>query len=236
MRAALTADDQAIGNTAVASKAHHEPSVDPVSARVNTVAHPSSRDHGDVESASRTDALASPWRREGDAATMGLMSAESLTLQRRPFERPRGTPAPVICAIDDDGLADAVLATGARLAERLNVPLTVVHSPHPSVFIAGAAHRAALERGNALMDRVTDGYDVDERVVEADEPGNLISALAREGASMIVLGARRRTGLPAAILGSVSQGVIADADCPVVTVSALMAAAAISPKAIATET
>ena len=40
-----------------------------------------------------------------------------------------------------------------------------------------------------------------------------------EGASMIVLGTRRRTGLRAAILGSVSHAVIAEAPCPVVTVS-----------------
>ena len=139
----------------------------------------------------------------------------------------------MICAIDDDGLAHAVLATGALLAERLDVPLTVVHSPHASVFIAGEAHLAAMEQGHALLDRVTDGHDVDERVVEADEPGRLISAIAREGASMIVLGTRRRTGLPAAILGSVSHAVIANAECPVVTVSDLMAEAMAAEEAAA---
>jgi nucleotide-binding universal stress UspA family protein len=153
------------------------------------------------------------------------MTTQSLNGSRRPPERSRGEPEPVICAIDDDGLADVVFATGAELAERLDVPLTVVHSPHPNVFIAGDAHRAALERGHALMDRVTAGHHVDVRVVEADEPGRLISAIAREGASMIVLGTRRRTGFRAAILGSVSHAVIANAECPVVTVSELMAAA-----------
>jgi nucleotide-binding universal stress UspA family protein len=126
---------------------------------------------------------------------------------------------PVICAIDDDGLAPTVLATGAAFAERLDVPLTVVHSPHPSVFLTGEPHRRALERGHALVDRLTDGYRVDKRVVEVDEPGQLISNVAQEGASMIVLGTRRRTGLRAAILGSVSHAVIAHASCPVVTVS-----------------
>jgi nucleotide-binding universal stress UspA family protein len=111
------------------------------------------------------------------------------------------------------------------LAERLDVPLTVVHSPHPNIFIAGEAHRGVLEAGHALVDRVTEGYQVDQRVIEADDPGRLISAVAREGASMIVLGTRRRTGFRAAILGSVSHAVIASAECPVVTVSSLMAAA-----------
>jgi nucleotide-binding universal stress UspA family protein len=80
-------------------------------------------------------------------------------------------------------------------------------------------HRVAIERGNELVDRLTEDYRVDDRVVEVDEPGRLITALAREGASMIVLGTRGRTGLRAAILGSVSHAVIAEAPCPVVTVS-----------------
>ena len=79
--------------------------------------------------------------------------------------------APVICAVDDDGLAPGVLATGAMLAERLNVPLTVVHSAHPDVFLTGEPHRVVLERGNALVDRLTEGYHVDGRVVEVEEPG-----------------------------------------------------------------
>lgn len=126
---------------------------------------------------------------------------------------------PVICAVDDDALAQDVLATGAALAERLNARLTVVHSPHADNFIIGEAHRLAIERGNEFVDRLTEGYRVDERVVEVDYPGRLITALASEGASMIVVGTRRRTGLRAAILGSVSHAVIADAPCPVVTVS-----------------
>jgi nucleotide-binding universal stress UspA family protein len=56
-------------------------------------------------------------------------------------------------------------------------------------------------------------------VVEVDEPGRLITQLARDRASMIVVGTRQRTGLRAAILGSVSNAVIAGASCPVLTVS-----------------
>ena len=77
----------------------------------------------------------------------------------------------MIAAIDDDGLAPDVLRTAAGLAERLNAPLTVVHSPYPDLFLAGEPHRLALERGHALVDRLAEGYHVDERVVEVDEPG-----------------------------------------------------------------
>jgi nucleotide-binding universal stress UspA family protein len=126
---------------------------------------------------------------------------------------------PVICAIDDDGLARDVLVTAAALADRLNARLTVVHSAHADSFITGEAHRTAIERGDELVDRLTAGYRVDERVVEVGDPGRLIAALATEGASMVVLGTRRRAALRAAILGSVSHAVIAQAPCPVVTVS-----------------
>jgi nucleotide-binding universal stress UspA family protein len=165
-----------------------------------------------------------------DRRSLSAPSSAASTNGRR---RPRGRPGHathatkpdaerVICAIDDDGLSDAVLATGSVLAEQLGASLTVVHSAHPSVFITGEPLRLAIERGDALLDELTRGYDVDERVVVADEPGRLISGLAQECASMIVIGTRGRTGLRAAILGSVSQEVIANAPCPVVTVSASM--------------
>jgi nucleotide-binding universal stress UspA family protein len=142
-----------------------------------------------------------------------------MPLDSRPNGGRRPPDRPVVCAVDDDGLAADVIATGAALAERLNVSLTVVHSPYPDVFLTGEARRLALERGHALVDEVTDGYVVDERIVEVDDPARLISAVAAEGASLIVLGTRGRTGLKAALLGSVSQAVMASAPCPVVTVS-----------------
>jgi nucleotide-binding universal stress UspA family protein len=135
--------------------------------------------------------------------------------------RPPGPGRPLICAVDDDGLASGVLATGAALADHLDVPLTVVHSPHHDTFLTGEPYRLAIERGHELVDRLTDGYRVDARVVEVDDPGRLITAVADEGASMIVLGSPRRTGLRAAVLGSVSEAVVASAPCPVVTVSEL---------------
>ena len=112
---------------------------------------------------------------------------------------------PVICAVDNDDLAAGVLATAAVLAAQLAVPLTVIHSPDPDVFLVGEPRRAALERGNAFVDELADGYTVDERVVELDDPARLVTAVAQEGATMVVIGTRRRTGLRAALLGSVSQ-------------------------------
>jgi nucleotide-binding universal stress UspA family protein len=125
---------------------------------------------------------------------------------------------PVICAVDDDGHAPAVLGTAAVLAAQLAVPLTVVHSPSPDVYLVGEPRRAALERGNAFVDDLARSYAIDERVVELNDPVRLVTDIAEEGATMIVIGTRRRTGLRAALLGSVSQSVVASAECPVLIV------------------
>ncbi len=125
---------------------------------------------------------------------------------------------PVVCAVDGGDLAGVVLATAAVLAAQLAVPLTVIHSPDPDVFLIGEPRRAALERGNAFVEELADGYTVDERVVDLDDPARLVTAVAEQGATMIVIGTRRRTGLRAALLGSVSREVIARATCPVLTV------------------
>lgn len=136
-----------------------------------------------------------------------------------PASQARPPTGPVICAVDDDALAPAVMATAAEVAERIGAPLVVVHCPYTDVFVTGEPRLAALDRGNAFVDRLTEGYDVDERIVEVGDPRRLVTALTREGASMVVIGTRGRTGLRAALLGSVSHGVIADAACPVITVS-----------------
>lgn len=125
---------------------------------------------------------------------------------------------PVICAVDDDGHAPVVLGTAAVLAAQLAVPLTVVHSPSPDVYLVGEPRRAAVARGNAFVDELARDYAVDERVVELNDPARLVADVAEQGSTMIVIGTRRRSGLRAALLGSVSQSVVGRAACPVLIV------------------
>ena len=133
------------------------------------------------------------------------------------FEASLRQQRPVICAVDRDSLAPDVIATASVVAAQLAVPLTVVHSPVPDVFLSGEARRVAMERGNAFLDDLSVGYAVDERIVDLDDPARLVAAVAKEGATMIVIGTRRRGGLRSALLGSVSRAVIESAECPVLT-------------------
>jgi nucleotide-binding universal stress UspA family protein len=126
---------------------------------------------------------------------------------------------PVICAVEDDALAADVLASASVLAAQLSVPLIVVHSPVSDVYLVGEARRAALAQGHAFLDELVEGYAVDERIVELDDPMRLVLNVAQDGATMIVIGSRRRTGWLAALLGSVSQSVIGGAECPVLVVA-----------------
>jgi nucleotide-binding universal stress UspA family protein len=164
---------------------------------------PPKRRLSEVRPLGAQDLLARPFPRSDDSSML-----EAALRQQRP----------VICAVDRDDLAAGVLATAAVLAAELAVPLTVIHSPDPDVFLFGEPRRAALEHGNAFVDELADGYTVDERVVELDDPARLVTAVAQEGATMIVIGTRRRTGLRAALLGSVSRAVIGSAVCPVLTI------------------
>lgn len=135
-----------------------------------------------------------------------------------PFEASLRQQRPVICAVDRDGLAPDVISTASAIAAQLAVPLTVVHSPAPDLFLSGEARRVALEAGEAFLDDLLAACTVDERIVDVDDPARLVTAVANEGATMIVIGTRRRGGLRSALLGSVSRAVVESAECPVLTV------------------
>ena len=87
--------------------------------------------------------------------------------------RARPPSLPVICAVDDDALAPAVMETGVAVAERMGAPLVVVHCPHPDIYVTGEPRRLAIERGHEFVDRLTDGYDVDERIKDMNAGGVL---------------------------------------------------------------
>jgi nucleotide-binding universal stress UspA family protein len=60
---------------------------------------------------------------------------------------------------------------------------------------------------------------VERRLVEGDAAETLVSEA--EGADLVVVGSRGRTGLKSALLGSVSRHVVDHARCPVVVVKAI---------------
>ena len=113
--------------------------------------------------------------------------------------------ARVVCGLDTSEHAPGVLAVAVALAQRLDLPLEVVHSPR------GEADE------QALLAQLAADSDVDEITIQPGPPSEVLRS-AMDGAVLGVVGSRGRGPLRAALLGSVSSEVVEEATCPVVVV------------------
>ena len=80
------------------------------------------------------------------------------------------------------------------------------------------ASTAALEAAVSDALAATPGIDVEQKLVEGDAGDVLVGE--SDSAQLVVVGSHGRSGLQAALLGSVSRHVATHADCPVVVVKA----------------
>ena len=96
--------------------------------------------------------------------------------------------------------------------------------PMPAMDYSGAidAERGAVEAEFEAAVKAAfpepSGVDVETRLVEGD-PAQVLEAESQE-ADLVVVGSRGRSGIAAALLGSVSKHVVDHARCPVVVVKA----------------
>jgi nucleotide-binding universal stress UspA family protein len=116
-----------------------------------------------------------------------------------------------------EGLAAVEYATS--LAERESAKLTIVNSG-----VRGNDHDpsfAAATELDAMADRLK-RHGVEHEIrqpVQADSPAEeILNAATELDADMIVIGLRRRSLVGKIFLGSTSQQIIIDAECPVVSV------------------
>lgn len=120
---------------------------------------------------------------------------------------------PILCAVDDSDEARAAVATAARLSERLNAKLILVHV---------APEDAPAGRGEELLARLAAetglGTSVERAVVQGEAAEAVVDAATSRGADMIVIGSRGRGALASAALGSVSSAVATHSSCAVTVV------------------
>lgn len=116
-----------------------------------------------------------------------------------------------------EGLAAVEYATA--VAERESAKLTIVNSG-----VRGNDHDpsfAAATELDAMADRLT-RHGVEHEIrqpVQADSPADeILNAATELNADMIVIGLRRRSLVGKIFLGSTSQQIIIEAECPVVSV------------------
>jgi nucleotide-binding universal stress UspA family protein len=140
----------------------------------------------------------------------------------------------ILLATDLTSASDEATVMAVDLARRLAARLLIVNVLEKRRLVGGGAHdrvdQARSEREARLMSLVKQARDVGvsaEFLVWTGDPGTSISAAAEaEGADLVIVGTRGRSGAGRMLLGSVSDHVVRTADCPVLVVrpSALHAA------------
>ena len=116
-----------------------------------------------------------------------------------------------------EGLAAVEYAT--RVAERESARVTIVNTGmHGSDSDPSFADATELDAISERLQRRGVTHDV-RQPVHVDVPAEAVLGVAGEvGADLIVIGLRRRSLVGKLFLGSTSQQIIIDAECPVVTV------------------
>jgi len=140
------------------------------------------------------------------------------------------SPRSILCAVDFSEPARAALDAAADLSVEREAALTIVHA-----FSAGELAVPGMAAGVALAVEARDGADkalrgwaaeiearvghpVTARVVEGP-PSDAILAAARDGEhDLVVTGTHGRTGIARAVLGSVAENVVRNAEQPVLVV------------------
>jgi len=151
-----------------------------------------------------------------------------------PEGAPRRAADVVVCGVDDRESAGDVVRVAHELCEQLDARLLLVHVA-PSVSGPGTAtvdgaarelRRIALGRAERVLASVAEaaGGEPELRAAIGD-PATELARLAREeGAALLVVGSRGRNPVASALFGSVTATLGRIAPCPVVVVTARVAA------------
>lgn len=128
---------------------------------------------------------------------------------------PRG---PVVVAYSADVYGQAALDQGAELAGQWQVPLVLVNATKGDALVDKRyAADTALDDLSARL--VAGGVEVSVRhEVVADVAEAVLDAARELAARLIVVGVRPRSPVGKALMGSVGQRIILDAECPVLSV------------------
>jgi len=135
----------------------------------------------------------------------------------------------ILAALDFSGVSDMVVEAARSLAEAFSAELTLVHvaAPDPSFvgYDAGpesvresrarelrGEHRDIQRTAEALRES---GLDAKALLIQGPTVEKILEEAQRLGADAIVIGSHGHGALYRALLGSVSEGVVRGARCPV---------------------
>jgi len=140
----------------------------------------------------------------------------------------------ILAAVDFSPISKAVVEQAARLAEAFSAELTLLHvaAPDPDFvgFEAGPqtvrdhrAHELRDEHRNIQTiaeDLRNRSISVRALLIEGPSVEKILAEATRIGADVIVIGSHGHGALFRVLLGSVSEGVVRAARCPVLIVPA----------------
>lgn len=138
----------------------------------------------------------------------------------------------ILAAVDFSEVSSRVVEQAARLAEAFSAELSLVHVAAPDPEFVGydagpesvrgqraaelrSEHRELQAMAEALRER---GLRARALLIQGPTVEKLVEEIARLDADVAVLGSHGRGALMRALLGSVSEGVIRGASCPVLVV------------------
>ncbi len=138
-------------------------------------------------------------------------------------------PGTIVCGVDESAEVSGALPVARSLSKRLDCRLLLVSVAHvplvPGVSGVPYGHDAlradAVHDAERLLRRVRSEHGLglaETRVVVGDPVQALCSVAKDEGADLLVVGTRGHGPFRAAMVGSVSRGVVLRAPCPVVVV------------------
>lgn len=145
----------------------------------------------------------------------------------------------ILAAVDFSPISDDVVRHAADLAEALPAALTLLHVAAPDPDFVGYEagprsvrelrahelrdeHRGLQEAAERLRER---GIDAEALLIQGQTVDTIIERANHLGAELIVLGSHGHGAVYRAFMGSVSEGVMRAAACPVLVIPAAAVAA-----------
>ena len=131
----------------------------------------------------------------------------------------------ILCPIDFNGNSFNALRTAARLAQRDQAKLYLLHVvAHTDTVVISAPLIEARTRENAaeelrkLAERELAGVEHESLVRFGHPAAEILEAEREIDADLVVMATHGRVGVPRVFLGSVTEKVVRESSCPVLVV------------------
>ena len=136
----------------------------------------------------------------------------------------------ILCPIDFSVSSNAALGYASALAAETGATLFIVHvAEDTQAYLAGYGSFAFADNVSDSLERemrkqlddtkpTREGVRVQRRYLSGTAVTQIVEFADRENVDLIVMGTHGRTGLSRILMGSIAEGVLRKASCPVLTV------------------